>query len=305
MKIILQLSILLVTFINLVNAQQSPFLGKWTLTTIQMGKEIKEVNSGIIFEENGILQLGFFDMEEIIEAGTWKYDKNKNSIYLSSTVEKEMNGKAEIIKITENELQYKKDGAIYSLIKYLPTEELGNVLDFSEADFFTEDGDYKYENEFQKLPWQDSYAMISELDNLKQLVYKYSLWNNDTKTFDSSILRADVLANKEKMTLSIDYIFFGYDRYNLPEDTELPPNREYSNLLYPEVEFNFRITGTEEIETPAGTFSCTVIEAVNEEVLKKMWMINNKPGIYAKVIIEKPGMFGMFYHGIFELKEIK
>jgi hypothetical protein len=34
-------------------------------------------------------------------------------------------------------------------------------------------------------------------------------------------------------------------------------------------------------------------------------MINNKPGIYAKVIIEKPGIFGAYSLQIFELQEIE
>jgi hypothetical protein len=300
-------SILLV-FLSVVlfsNAQESEIIGKWTLKKMQKGDEIKEVDSGIIFDENGILRLGFFNMDEIIEAGTWKYDKNQNSILMSSTVDKNMNGKAEVIKVTEDELQYKKEGVIFSLVKYVESEESGAMLDFSEADFFTEDGDYKYDGEEDKLPWQDISGMIKSLEQVSKLVYDYSQWNETEKSFDKKLLTANVVANSEEMTLNIDYIFYGYDKYNLPEDTELPSNTEYTGLLYPEQEINFRIAGTEELTTPAGTLMCTVIEAVEAELQKKLWMINNKPGVYAKIIIEKPGMFGMFYQGVFELQEIK
>ncbi len=46
-------------------------------------------------------------MKEILEAGTWEYDKNENSILMSSTVEKHINGKAKVIKVTEDELPIK------------------------------------------------------------------------------------------------------------------------------------------------------------------------------------------------------
>ncbi len=110
-------ALILLVFLSAIlfsNAQESDIIGKWTLKKMQKGDKIKEVDSGVIFDETGVLKLGFFNMEEIIEAGTWKYDKNQNSIVMSSTVDKNMNGKAELIKVTEDELQYKKDGIVYS-----------------------------------------------------------------------------------------------------------------------------------------------------------------------------------------------
>ncbi|MCF8346556.1 MAG: hypothetical protein K9G38_05040 [Bacteroidales bacterium] len=305
MKNIFILGMAYFLFVGIVNAQESDIIGKWTLTTMQKGNEIREANSGIIFEENNILKLGFFNMEEIIEAGTWEYDKKQKSIVMISTVEKTMNGKAELIKVTEDELQYKKDDVIYSLVKYVEDEVSGAMLDFSETDFFTEDGGYKYEGEEEKLPWKDPSEMLMSLVNVKHLVYNYSKLNEGTESFEDNTLSADVAANAEEMSLIIDYIFYGFDRYDLPEDRELPPNTEYMHPMYPEVEFNFRIVDAEEITTNAGTFLCTVIEAAQEEIQKKLWMINDKPGIYAKIIIEKPGMYGAYSLEIFELNEIQ
>ena len=292
-------------FANAPFAQESEIIGKWNLTKMQKGNKVKTLNSGVIFEEKGITKLGFFNMEEIIEAGTWEYIPSDNSILMISTVDKTLNGKAEIIKLTNDELQYQKDGIIYSLVKYAESEEPGAMLNFSESDFFTEDGNYKYEGEEEKLPWKDPSAMVESLKDVKHLVYKCAKLNEETNTYDDKILTADVLSNPDEISLSIDYIFYGFDRYNLPEDMEMPPNTKYGNLLYPEEEFNFRVATTEEITTPAGTFMCTVLEATQAEIQKKLWMINDKPGIYAKVIVEKPGMFGAYSLQIFELQEIK
>ncbi len=170
--------------------------------------------------------------------------------------------------------------------------------------FFNEDGDYKYYEDEGKLPWQDSYEMLRSLENVKQLVYSYSKLDEDAGVFEDKRLRADVNSNLEEGSLSIDYIFYGYDRYNLPEDADLPPNYEYSNLLYPEEDNSFRVTGSEQITTTAGTFDCTVVETTGSfEAMKKLWMINYKPGIYAKIITDKPGDHGQY--SVFELKEIK
>lgn len=305
MKKLLILGMVSFLSVVLLNAQESEIIGKWTITKMQKGDEVKEVDSGIIFEENGVLKLTFFNMEEIVEAGTWEYNKNQNTILMNSSVDKSMNGKAELIKVTEDELQYEKDGAIYTLVKHDDIEEYGAMLDFSETDFFTEDGNYKYDGEEEKLPWKDPSEMLMSLVNVKHLVYKRSKLNELTDSFEDIKLIADVAANADEMSLSIDYIFFGYDRYNLPEDTELPPNTEYANLLYPEIEFNFRIVEVEEITTSAGTFLCTVIEAAQDEIQKRLWMINDKPGVYAKCIIEKPGMFGAYSLEIYELNEIR
>ena len=177
-------------------------------------------------------------------------------------------------------------------------------LSFTENDFFNEDGDFKYYEDEGKLPWQDFYEMLGSLQNVKQLVYRFSRLDEDAGTFNSRTLKADVKSNLEEEQLSIDYIFYGYDRYNLPEDADLPPNSDNSSLLYPEEDMSFRISGSEQITTTAGTFDCTIVEAIGSfESLKKLWMINNKPGIYARIIVDKPGDFGEYF--VFELEEVK
>lgn len=293
------------TFVNVFAiAQDYQITGTWKLTEIRKGENSKKVDSGYIFEEGGVLKLGFFNMEEIVVAGTWKYNKADNAIEMSSEIDENCNGKAKILQLSENELVFELAALEYYL-KRVGENSVGlTLLDFSEADFFTEDGEYKYDGEEDKLPWKDVAEMIRNMEGISSLIYDYSEWNETTKMFDEKQLTAGVAANSEKMVLSIDYIFYGYDKHTLPEDAELPLNNDYSSLLYPEKELNFRISGTEELTTPAGAFTCTVIEAVEAETKKMLWMINDQPGVYAKIIIEKPGMFGVFYHGVFELNSI-
>ena len=82
-------------------------------------------------------------------------------------------------------------------------------------------------------------------------------------------------------------------------------NRNFSNPIYPLEGILYRVVGEEQITTPAGTFECTVLEAVNySDVLKKLWMVNDKIGVYAKIIEENPDENSGYYY-IYELQEIK
>ncbi len=136
------------------------------------------------------------------------------------------------------------------------------------------------------------------------MVYKYSVLIEDAETFESKTLKADVSATLDEERASIDFIFNGYDRYNLPDDTELRSNENYSDILFPLKGDTFRISGEEEITTPAGTFQCLVLEIMGDfDTCKKAWMIKDKPGVYAKIIEDQPGNFG--HYSVYELQEIK
>lgn len=235
--------------------------------------------------------------------GTWIFNPKENSLIMMS-LSHFLRGKYSVSSSSANKLVLKQKGNVITAFMEKPSSIKVERLDFTESDFFDENGEYKYYDDEAKIPWQDPFGMIMGLVNVKQLLYKYSTMIEGTAAFESEILIANVEADGHKQTLNIDYIFYGYDKNNLPEDTQLPPNNDYSSPLYPLKEGDFRITKTEEITTPAGTFDCTVIEAVYSfDVRKRLWMINDKPGIYAKIIEDKAGRFGHYL--VYELQEIK
>ena len=314
-----RISIFLVLFCFLTavtNAQQADLVGKWQLTKVLAdGKAHENLKAIYIFEEGGALKAARSAQSTIIDAGSWSFSKKQNAILMTSTLDNDFNGKATIVKITKNELVYTKDESTLHFKKVIAANlqpetkakeplNLPSRLTFVEADFFTDDGEYKHYDDEEKLPWRDIDEMLIRMANVKQLVYKYSNLDGGATDFTHKTLTALVNSNHEEQTLSIDYIFHGYDRFNLPDDVALQPNSEYSNLLYPEEENTFRVSGIEQVTTPAGTFDCTVVEVVGRfETRKKLWMINSKPGIYAKIITDKPGKFGQY--SVFELLEIK
>ena len=237
--------------------------------------------------------------------GTWIFDKEKMSlIMIGLRGEDNFNGMNTIVSLDENKFILNNKGQIFTADKIKASNIQIERLTFTEDDFYTEDGDYKYEGEEEKLPWSNYYDLITYLENVNQLVYKYSVLIEDAETFESKTLKADVSATLDEERASIDFIFNGYDRYNLPDDTELRSNENYSDILFPLKGDTFRISGEEEITTPAGTFQCLVLEIMGDfDTCKKAWMIKDKPGVYAKIIEDQPGNFG--HYSVYELQEIK
>ncbi|REE83733.1 hypothetical protein BX611_1028 [Lutibacter oceani] len=237
--------------------------------------------------------------------GTWIFNKNGKTVILIGFSLEHLKGLNKVINSSGDEISLKNNNTSYSFKKEINQASKIEHLSFSEEDFYNENGDYNYYDDEEKLPWKDFYKMMENLSVVNQLVYNYSVLIEDTEIFKNKTLTANVVVKEDEQTLSIDNIFNGYDSYNLPEDTALPPNNydEY-NKLYPLEGDTFRVVGEEEITTPAGTFNCTIIEALGSFDEKiKIWMITNKPGILAKIIKEKTGNFGHYFK--YELQEIK
>jgi len=237
--------------------------------------------------------------------GMWIFNDEEKSLLIISRGVK-INGKNRVLKISETELLLENSGEEIAIRKFDETQGDIERLSFTEADFFDENNEYKYYKDEEKLPWSDPFDMLMTLVNTKQLQYSFSSLIDGTKVFETKKLIADVNTNVDEQMLSIDFIFYGYDRYNLPDDTQLPPNVldfNYGSKLYPLGENSYRVIGNEEITTTSGTYECTVIESAgSHDECYKLWMINNKPGVYAKIIEDKSGQFG-HYH-IYELTEL-
>ncbi|MCF8366788.1 MAG: DUF3108 domain-containing protein [Bacteroidales bacterium] len=259
-----------------------------------------------------ILTLELPDSFTLIEAeegmtstdnGTWVFDPITETLIIIG-LRNNLAGKNKLISHTAKTLELENNGVQINAEKSDTGANKIERLEHTEYDFYDENGDYKYYDEAEKLPWADPFEMLMGMTRINRLIYAYSTMVGDSRVFNTKTLTAEVSASDENQTLSIDYIFYGYDRYGLPDDTELPPNNEYTEPLFPLKDLSFRVVGNEQITTPAGTFECTVVEAANDfEVSMKLWMINDKPGIYAK-IIEDDKSFKSHY-AVYELQEIQ
>ncbi len=241
-------------------------------------------------------------------SGTWIFDKqNSVLIMIGLRGEDTFKGENKVVEINEENLKLENNGIVFKGHKKTQNAKKIEHLTFVEAEFYNEDGEYKYPDDEEKLSWWDWAEIKANLLNVSQLVYNYSTLTGDSEAFETKILTADVKATSQEEGFVIDNIFKGYDRYTLPEDAELPENYQYSKALYPLSDDIFRVIGSEQITTPAGIFNCTVVEvATDSDILKKLWIITDKSGfsIYAKIIEENPDeTFG--HYSIYELQEIR
>ncbi len=239
-------------------------------------------------------------------SGTWIFnDENSSLIMIGLRSKDTFHGENKVVKISSKKLDLENSRTVFSGIIKAQNATKIERLGFTEEVFYKEDGDYKYYDEAEKLPWGNWSEMKTGLLNVNQLVYNYSTLINGTEAFETKTLTADVKATLEEEGFIIDNIFKGYDRYNLPDDAEFYVSTEYSYPLYPIEDDVFRVIGNEEVTTPAGTFACTVIESVNDSgALTKLWMINDKLGVYAKIIEDDPDeTWGHYY--VYELQAIK
>jgi hypothetical protein len=239
--------------------------------------------------------------------GRWIYKKNDNSLLLVARIE-DLDNVFKVEKISPDKILLKSKNTTFTLVKDTPVYNIEN-LNFTEDDFFDRDGNYKYEGDEEKLPWNDEYRMYEYLSGVKKLEYKYSSLVNGTKVFQTKTLVANVSTGENQNRVCVDFIFYGYDKEHLPDDTDLPPNcvsdNNFYNRLFPEKELDFRVVGKEDVKVAAGNFKCTVVEAVGMNDNKfRMWMIDDKPGVYAKIIEQNSDSSFGYYHA-FELLSIK
>lgn len=271
--------------------QNVPYPGSETLISLEKPDNFSMVQK----QENMVSNLN----------GSWIFDPGKQTLILIGLRGEDfLRGENKLGLIEQETFNISFNGQSFTANRKPQDTKPVERLLFNEDEFYAEDGMFDYEAASQNLPWNDWDTKIISLLNVNQLVYTFSARISGTKAFDEKVLKADVTASLEEAAFQIDYIFNGYDRYQLPEDQDLPMNEVLFDPLYPLQLPVFRIVGNEQITVPAGSFDCTVVEAFNENnVAQKLWLINDKPGIYAKIIEDDPDPNFGHYH-VYLLNEI-
>ena len=249
-------------------------------------------------------------------SGTWMYNSKEKSMIILS-MDRMFRGKNTVISVKNKELVLENKGNKIILTKQKEKEVKKAVdierLSFTQEEFYTEDGEPKYEADVEKLPWKDPMKMYESLKLKKSLEYTMSTLVEDTKAFEVKELSAKLVTDYNYEVVTLDNIFLGFDRNSLPEDAEIPTlslesnDPTYTYVPFPYEVYTFRvISQNQSIIVPGGEFACTIVELIGDREEKiKLWMINDKPGIVAKVIEEKEGHFGDLEYKMFELIKIE
>ena len=231
-----------------------------------------------------------YSLKEISEGysssskGEWMYKPKQNTILFIAGRRSEIIGEAKIIEHKETIFSFENNGFNY-VFKKLETVDV-KILDFDE--------NYLYEKQDQdnSLPWGDFEKLIEQATSMKMLVYKHGVYNSKIKVFEYDTVKYFTSYDQEE-----DRVVYRLSNPSetLSEETEdVSVDNNYATDDAPGTKFFPRsslsiyvVQGKEQITTPAGTFDCTVIVGMDDHEYKyKLWMIDSKPGVYAKLIVQ-------------------
>jgi hypothetical protein len=125
-----------------------------------------------------------------------------------------------------------------------------------------------------------------------------------TFSYDSVFQRVEADIEKNQVVFTYLSVFQG-DTMQSGQKYKDELSESYNFFFPQDAPSVYRSLGTQTITVAAGTFECTVIEGVDGEDKVKFWMINDKPGVYARIIRESEDPFGDLEYTLTELEEIK
>ncbi|MEA1987465.1 MAG: hypothetical protein U9N76_08260, partial [Candidatus Marinimicrobia bacterium] len=299
--------------------QESGFIGIW------------EMN------DNGEKSYFKFSLPDVLEIGSsnysseskWIYDK-KNSAIILLVDNRMLKGSNKISKITSKEIELEnKSGKIkfkkvttndtndtnYRNKKVTTNDTNGtnyrnkkvkaNATKIEKLDFTKEaieellnkkyaDGNIYDELYKTDISWLTNGAKINYLKNINFLKYKHSIPIANFGIFSTEELITKVSYDENDNKVQFENIFGRIQtRYN-----------EEDNIFFPLENLDlYNVVSEKTVKVPAGTFTCKVIESQDSDKKIRYYMINNRPGIYAKIIIEKEE-FGKTQYEMYELTEI-
>ncbi|SDW14908.1 hypothetical protein SAMN05444411_101161 [Lutibacter oricola] len=297
-------------------AQKSKIIGNWQLVKAVIGDKTEtDLKAVFIFEDKGVLKAARSATSKIVTVGTWKYNKKKKTIVMNSSLDKDFNGEASVIKSKNKELVYKKDKAILSFVKIKmqnasPKIKMEKpILSFKREAMYNKNGDFNYEEEEAKLPWKIE-TIVNNLKNYTELVYNITSFPDEQEP-DAWVVSEKINYNATEKSIDVrEYSYFQNDYIDMTENPIWMNNLsdyEYDYNFFPKDNVDtYKVLGTEEIKTPAGTFNCTVVEGFGQFDSKiKYWMITEKPGVFAKIIKVKDAPVPFGSTNVYILKEIK
>ncbi len=213
--------------------------------------------------------------------GTWLYVPGDQTLMIFGLMD-ELRGKGKIQTVDDEHFSFHIEGQDLDFERV--KEAKPDLLSFREDDF-PEDSD-----DSDQLPasWRDENEIKENFQHISSIQYL-----KKTYLTELGVFKTDTIV--EKISVDEQYVKIARYQVNGKDSIQLKEIRKgglYNrfNPFYPQEEPGFyRVAGKDKISIPAGTFDCTVVEGVRGEELYKYWMIDHLPGVYARIINDKPG----------------
>jgi hypothetical protein len=230
--------------------------------------------------------------------GNWMYNgRNESVIFIG--LSRKIKGNNKITRISDNQIELENNGNIIKAIKQNASENKIERLLYEYSDFDEES------NIESHLPWNDFYQMLEYLKNVESLNYNRGKLIAETNVFKNNTILSMVDVNIEEQIIEFTNLFLSVvDTSQYSQNIKGGLMEMYNDYFPKEELWPNKNLGNKIITVPAGTFECTVVQGFVGEEKFKYWMINEKPGVYARIINEKKSVFGDLEYFVFELKEI-
>lgn len=228
-------------------------------------------------------------------SGMWIYDKDTKKVTVAAR-RNPLSGTSNVKKTTT--------GFVLSNLKHSLTIKPLAPLNVEHLNYTEND---LPQDPSGSLPakWSNFELMAEYLGTLDFVQYKIGTYLEQLQTMRYSSYRSKI-----KTTQKPSVTFTNVMLKNNKEGEQFSQRykgglSESYNLFFPQEEFyQYRITGKESIKVPAGKFLCSVIEAIKGDDKMKLWLIDDKPGLYAKIITETTDPFGKTSYQVEELESI-
>jgi len=229
-------------------------------------------------KDNSMAELTLFTDGSMTTKGDWFYLPAENNLVIQADVAN-FKGTNRILQINQDILELEYKGIKYTLEKMPSVESPSDKLNFTYEDIEAN------ESEVQDLPWSDE-ALFGFLSSVKELYYARKTFEKDVKTYSTEDWQFDVQVDPDEKEIK----FTGYRVQNGKKIKESEMNKAFLentyNRFFPQEEIApFRILNNfEKITINDKVYACTVVEGFNGDDKIKYWMINDMPGVFAKII---------------------
>jgi len=229
--------------------------------------------------------------------GAWLFLQKQKTFVLQGNTDI-LDGKNQIVQQGKDYMEVLNHD-MHNQLEKLPAHPVVEHLTFKEEDLPEDNPDAS------KLPWRKFYDMKDYLSGIKTLRYDKFDYYAEADAFVTTEIFTKI-ENKDKSIKFVNYYEPNEEAVILSEAVKGHLQNAYNNF-FPQKDLNYyKVVDTQrKITVKAGTFVCTLVEGMTDDTKYSYWMINDRPGVFAKIIIESNGEFGNAFYQKYELTEIE
>jgi len=270
------------------NNNKLSILGSWRL------HDKNQVAFLNILSDNSVYAILIQENGTIETKGTWFYMPKEKKLVVTGFFD-DIRGVNQLIKVSDSSFTIKNMDNILQFTRV--KQQKLEPLPFKYEDFNVDLDDSN------KLPWTDNY--LNYLKNIKQINYTKNRYIPKMGVFFKENLIECIDVNPIKKSITFKKMMISKDTTDLESVTKGVLSNSY-NRFFPEKDLSpFRVIDKTELIIGKKSLSVTIVEGFDGTTKIKLWMIDKKPGIFAKKMIYRYDDTGKLTHAIiYELKTI-